>query len=236
MISWHTTIVTLFPELFPGALDSSITGKAFQNGLWSLSTVQIRDFALDKHNTVDDTCYGGGAGMVLKPDVVDGALHKAVSLDDRPRPVVYLTPRGRPLCQEDVKKYATTPGVILLCGRYEGIDQRVIEQWNMDEVSIGDYVLTGGEIAAFPFLDACIRLLPGVVGKEESLENESFELDLLEHPQYTRPNDWNNRIVPEILLSGDHKKIAAWRLNEAETITQIRRPDLWQRYLNRKQD
>ena len=178
----------------------------------------------------------GGAGMVFKPDVIYDALQSALLLDSRPRPLIYLSPRGKPLCQADVRTYAQAPGVILLCGRFEGVDQRVIDTLEMTEVSIGDYILTGGEIAAFPFLDACIRLQAGVVGKQESLENESFELGILEHPQYTKPQVWQNKIVPEVLLSGDHQKIAAWRMSEAEKITQLRRPDLWESYLKMKKN
>lgn len=230
-LPWHATVVTLFPELFPGPLDSSLTGRGLAAASWKLSTIHIRDYATDKHRTVDDTCFGGGAGMVLKPDVVDAALHAAVAMDERPRPLIYLTPRGKPLDQQDVRRLSLSgPGVIVLCGRYEGVDQRVIDAWQMEEVSIGDYILTGGEIAAFPLLDSCVRLLPGIVGKKESLENESFELGLLEYPQYTKPQNWDNKIVPDVLLSGDHQKIAAWRQFEAEKITQVRRPDLWQQY------
>lgn len=233
---WHATVVTLFPEVFPGVLSYSLTGKALSNSLWRLTTVQIRDFAVDKHHTVDDTCFGGGAGMVLKPDVVHEALKAAKTLDNRSRKMIFLTPRGKSLDQADVRRFSSTcDGLIVLCGRYEGVDQRVIDHWEMEEVSVGDYVLTGGEIAAFPLLDSCVRLLPGVVGKEESLQNESFELGLLEYSQYTKPQNWNNKIVPDVLLSGDHKKIAAWRQNEAEKITQMRRPDLWQKYLMRNE-
>ncbi len=234
---WSATVLTLFPEMFPGPLGHSLSGKALEEGLWSLDPVQIRDFATDKHRSVDDTCFGGGAGMVLRPNVVDAALEQVKLREgsEGNRPLLYLTPRGKPLDQAMVRRYALeSPGVILLCGRYEGIDHRVMEHWEeqgMEEVSIGDYVLSGGEIAALTLLDACIRLLPGVIGKEESLANESFELGLLEYPQYTRPQVWKNKIVPEVLLSGDHQKIAAWRQKEAERITQIRRPDLWVRYL-----
>ena len=231
---WHATVVTLFPGLFPGPLGVSVTGKALARADWDLTTVDIRDFSCDKHRTVDDTCFGGGAGMVLKPDVVYNAMQAAIALDDRPRPLIYLTPRGKPLVQDHVRRYAQGPGVVLLCGRFEGVDQRVVDALEMEEVSIGDYVLTGGEIAAFPFLDGCIRLQPGVVGKQESLQNESFELGILEYPQYTKPQVWNNKIVPDVLLSGDHQKIAAWRMKQAEEITEMRRPDLWVKYLKTK--
>jgi tRNA (guanine37-N1)-methyltransferase len=234
---WVATVLTLFPEMFPGPLGHSLAGRALEEGLWSLDAVQIRDFATDKHHSVDDTCFGGGAGMVLRPNVVDAALEHVTLRKEAPinRQLIYLTPRGKPLDQSMVRRYALeSPGVILLCGRYEGVDHRVIEHWEeqgMEEVSVGDYVLSGGEIAAFTLLDACIRLLPGVIGKEESLASESFELGLLEYPQYTRPQVWKDKIVPEVLLSGDHQKIAAWRKKEAGRITQIRRPDLWVRYL-----
>jgi tRNA (guanine37-N1)-methyltransferase len=233
---WAATVLTLFPEMFPGPLGHSLSGKALEEGLWSLDLIQIRDFATDKHRSVDDACFGGGAGMVLRPDVVGAALEQAMSCHTpEDRPLIYLTPRGKPLDQAMVRRFASSSGIILLSGRYEGIDHRVIEHWQeqggLEEVSIGDYILSGGEIAALTLLDACIRLLPGVIGKEESAANESFELGLLEYPQYTRPQVWKNKIVPEVLLSGDHQKIAAWRQKEAARITQIRRPDLWVRYL-----
>ena len=230
---WHATMVTLFPEMFPGALGYSLPGRALEDKKWLLDCVQIRDFAFDKHRTVDDTPYGGGAGMVLKPDVIHEALEHAKGLGDPDRPMIYLTPRGKPLTQKMVRRLGLeTPGVVLLSGRYEGVDHRVIEHWNMEEISIGDYVLSGGELAAQVLLDACVRLIPGVIGKEESLTNESFELGILEYPQYTKPQKWNNKIVPDVLLSGDHQKIAKWRQDEAETITRIRRPDLWQAFRN----
>lgn len=234
---WSATVLTLFPEMFPGPLGHSLSGKALKQGLWSLDTVQIRDFATDKHRSVDDTCCGGGAGMVLRPDVVDAALEHALAREtpSAKRPLVYLTPRGKPLDQAMVRRFALSSGVILLSGRYEGIDHRVIERWEeqggLEEVSIGDYVLSGGEMAALVLVDACIRLLPGVMSKEESATQESFELGLLEYPQYTRPQVWKNRGVPEVLLSGNHQEIAIWRQREAMKITQRRRPDLWARYL-----
>jgi tRNA (guanine37-N1)-methyltransferase len=236
---WAATVLTLFPEMFPGPLGYSLSGKALKEGLWALDVVQIRDFATDKHRSVDDTCFGGGAGMVMRPDVVNAALEHAMPCHTpEDRSLIYLTPRGKPLDQSMVRRFALSAGVILLSGRYEGIDHRVIEHWQgqgaLEEVSIGDYILSGGEIAALTLLDACIRLLPGVIGKEESAANESFELGLLEYPQYTRPQVWKNKIVPDVLLSGDHQKIAAWRQKEATRITQIRRPDLWVRYLNRQ--
>jgi tRNA (guanine37-N1)-methyltransferase len=228
---FHATVVTLFPELFPGGLGHSLTGKALADQKWVLDTVAIREYAPDKHRTVDDTPYGGGAGMVMKPDVVEDALEAAEGRGPSGRRKIYLTPRGTPLTQSLVREYATSPGLILLCGRYEGIDQRVIDAWQMEEVSIGDYVLTGGELPAQILLDAVVRLLPAVLGNQESLENESFELGILEYSQYTKPQNWKNKIVPDVLLSGDHQKIAAWRQEEAERITRERRPDLWQAFL-----
>ncbi|MBM3467928.1 MAG: tRNA (guanosine(37)-N1)-methyltransferase TrmD [Alphaproteobacteria bacterium] len=236
---WSAKVLTLFPEMFPGPLKYSLAGKALEEGLWTLETVQMRDFAPDKHQSVDDTCFGGGAGMVLRPNVVDAALEHTMAQEnkDSKRALIFLTPCGKPFNQAMARHYAlNTKGVVLLCGRYEGVDQRVIEQWKeqgMEEVSMGDYILSGGEMAALTLLDACIRLLPGVIGKEESSANESFELGLLEYPQYTRPQVWKNRPVPEELLSGDHKRIEDWRQNQSMNITQIRRPDLWVRYLER---
>ena len=238
---WSATVLTLFPEIFPGPLGCSLAGKALQEGIWSLNVVQIRDFATDKHRSVDDACFGGGAGMLLRPNIVDAALHMAMKSFVGPiagerypsaqvRPLIYLTPRGKPLTQAMVRHYSAADGIILLCGHYEGIDERVIEHWEMEEVSLGDYILSGGEIASLTLLDACIRLLPGVIGKTDSLHNESFELGLLEYPQYTRPQVWKDKAVPEVLLSGNHEKIASWRLREAEKITQIRRPELWAQY------
>lgn len=230
-MTFHATIVTLFPEMFPGSLGGSLTGRALEDHKWRLDTVQIRDHAQDKHLTVDDTPYGGGAGMVMKPDVVDRALTAAKDMGSPNRKMIYLTPRGKPFCQAMAHDYANTDGLILLCGRYEGVDHRVVEEWEMDEVSIGDYVLTGGELPAQILLDATVRLLPDVLGNKKSLENESFELGILEYPQYTKPQNWKNKIVPGVLLSGDHQKIAEWRQEEAERITRERRPDLWQAFL-----
>jgi tRNA (guanine37-N1)-methyltransferase len=228
---WYTTVVTLFPELFPGPLGHSLTGKALEKELWKLDTLQIREFARDKHRTVDDTPYGGGAGMVLKPDVVHDALEAAKERFHN-RHLLYLTPRGKPLTQQNIRRYAWhTSGLIILCGRYEGVDQRVIEHHRLEEVSLGDFILTGGELAAFPLIDACVRLLPGVLGKEESHQQESFENNLLEHPHYTKPQTWQGYSVPEVLLSGDHQKIAAWRQQQSEQVTQDRRPDLWEKHL-----
>lgn len=222
-MTWRADVLTLFPEMFPGPLAYSLAGRALQSGIWSLQAVNIRDFATDRHRTVDDAPFGGGAGMVLRPDVVDAAV--ASVSDDRPS--VYLTPRGRRLTQRDVRGYGEGPGLVLLCGRYEGVDQRVIEARRMQEVSIGDYVLSGGELAALVVLDAIVRLLPGVMGAAESAAEESFSERLLEYPHYTRPAEWQGRHVPDVLLSGDHAAVAAWRRAEAERITHERRPDLF---------
>lgn len=227
--AWRATVLTLFPGMFPGTLGQALAGRALEAGLWSMQAVDIRDQATDRHRTVDDTPFGGGAGMVLRPDIVDAAIAQVA--DDRP--LVFLTPRGRPLCQDDVRRYAAGPGVVLLCGRYEGIDQRAIEARHAQEVSIGDYVLSGGELAAQVLLDACVRLLPGVMGAMESAEEESFAAGLLEYPHYTRPAEWQGRKVPDVLLSGNHAAIAAWRRTESERITRERRPDLWHAHLAR---
>jgi tRNA (guanine37-N1)-methyltransferase len=222
-MSWRASILTLFPEMFPGPLGYSLAGKALENRIWSLETIQIRDFAHDRHHSVDDTPFGGGAGMVLRPDVIDAALDRAAD----GRPILCLTPRGRRFAQGDAVRLAGGDGVILLCGRYEGIDQRVIDHRNMDEVSLGDYVLSGGEPAALVLLDAAIRLLPGVMGAADSATEESFCRFLLEYPHYTRPAEWHGRHVPDVLLSGHHAAVAAWRRDQSEQITQERRPDLW---------
>lgn len=224
---WKVTVLTLFPEMFPGPLGQSLAGKALEAGHWQLESHDIRGFATDRHRTVDDTPFGGGAGMVMRPDVVDRAIDH---VEDAPGPLVYLTPRGTPFDQDRARALAAEPGVKLLCGRYEGIDQRVLDKRDVVEVSLGDFVLSGGEPAALAVLDACVRLLPGVMGSSESLEEESFERGLLEYPLYTRPAEWEGRPVPEILTSGHHERIRAWRLQEAERITAARRPDLWRRY------
>jgi tRNA (guanine37-N1)-methyltransferase len=226
-MSWRATILTLFPEMFPGPLGHSLAGRALEAGRWSLAAVSIRDYATDRHRTVDDVPFGGGAGMVLRPDVVDAAL---ADVADDSRPLVCLTPRGRPFTDADARRYAEGPGLVLLCGRYEGVDQRVIEARGMEEVSVGDYVLSGGELAALVVLDAAVRLLSGVIGAAESANEESFAAGLLEYPHYTRPAEWQGRRVPGVLLSGHHAAIAAWRLSEAERITRERRPDLWAAY------
>lgn len=230
MAAWTATVLTIFPEMFPGPLGASLAGKALAEGAWALETVDIRHFARDNHASVDDTPFGGGPGMVMRPDVVDAAVE---AVADRPGPLIYLTPRGRPLCQARVRDLARGPGVRLLCGRYEGIDERVLEARAMEEISIGDYVLSGGEPAAMVLLDACVRLLPGVLGAEASLAEESFETGLLEYPHYTRPQTWRGRGVPEVLLSGHHARIAQWRRAAAEATTRERRPDLWARYERR---
>jgi tRNA (guanine37-N1)-methyltransferase len=228
-MSWRATILTLFPGMFPGPLGHSLAGRALESGIWALETRDIRDFAAGRHRNVDDTPFGGGAGMVMRPDVVDAAIESAAD----GRPLLYVPPRGRRLAQEDAQRLAAGPGLVVLCGRYEGVDQRVIEARAADEISVGDYVLSGGELAAMVVLDACIRLLPGVMGAAESADEESFSNGLLEYPHYTRPAEWQGRPVPGILLSGDHAKIAAWRHAEAETITRERRPDLWHAYRSR---
>ena len=230
---WTARVLTLFPEVFPGPLGVSLAGKALENSLWALEVLDIRDFARDKHRSVDDQPFGGGPGMVMRPDVVDAAL---AAVEARPGPVVYLSPRGRLLDQARVRQLAAEPGVTLLCGRYEGIDQRVLDARGVEEVSVGDYLLSGGEPAALALIDAVLRLLPGVVGNEASLEEESFERGLLEYPLYTRPAEWRGRKVPEVLVSGHHEKVRLWRLAEAETITKQRRPDLWARYRAKRDD
>ncbi len=232
MFSAH--ILTLFPEIFPGPLGHSLAGKALENGLWSLKTSQIRDFAKDKHQTVDDTPYGGGAGMVMRADVLDAAITHAHSLLPNAQ-LIYFTPRGIPFTQK-LAHELTQKNLILLCGRYEGVDERLLQTHKPLEISIGDYVLSGGEIAAITLLDSCVRLLPGVMGASESLSEESFSLDgdfagLLEYPHYTRPPMWNGQEVPDVLLSGHHVDIRNWRLQEAQTTTKTRRPDLWKKFL-----
>jgi tRNA (guanine37-N1)-methyltransferase len=226
-MAWQATVLTIFPEMFPGPLGHSLAGKALAEGLWRLLTVDIRDFARDKHRSVDDAPFGGGPGMVMRPDIVDAAIAGT----DAPGPLVHLSPRGRPLSQARVEELAAGPGVRLLCGRFEGIDERVIRARAEDELSLGDFVLSGGEPAALALIDACVRLLPGVIGDEAALAEESFARGLLEYPHYTRPQSWQGHGVPEVLVSGDHAKIRRWREAEAERATQERRPDLWQRFL-----
>jgi len=229
---WTANVLTLFPEAFPGPLGFSLAGKGLERGLWSLEVLDIRDFARDKHRSVDDAPLGGGPGMVMRPDVVDAAIEAIV---DRPGPLVYLTPRGRLLDQALVREFAAGPGLRLLCGRYEGVDQRVLDAREVLEVSVGDFVLSGGEMAALVLLDAVVRLLPGVMGNAESAAEESFEEGLLEHPLFTRPALWQGRQVPEVLLSGHHEKVRRWRRAQAEEVTRLRRPDLWRRYLESRE-
>ncbi|MEO1038929.1 MAG: tRNA (guanosine(37)-N1)-methyltransferase TrmD [Pseudomonadota bacterium] len=224
---FRATVLTLFPEAFPGALGVSLIGAALEKELWALETVDMRAFSRHKHASVDDTPAGGGPGMVLRPDVAADAID---SIDLRDRPLIHLTPRGRPLTQTQVRQWAAGPGVVLFCGRFEGLDQRVVEARAMDEVSVGDAVLAGGDIPAQYLIEACVRLIPGVLGKLASTEDESFEGDLLEYPQYTRPRVWEGREIPDVLVSGDHGKIARWRREQAEEITRRRRPDLWARH------
>ena len=223
------TVLTLYPEMFPGPLGVSLAGRALADGAWALETVQIRDFAADRHRTVDDTPAGGGAGMVLKPDVLAAAIDHARTLHPD-CPVLALTPRGAPITQARIRELAAGPGVTLLCGRFEGFDERIFAGREIEEVSLADIVLSGGEPAALAILDACIRLLPGVMGAPSSGAEESFEEGLLEYPHYTRPQEWEGRTIPEVLRSGDHAKIAAWRKQKAEEDTRSRRPDLWERH------
>jgi tRNA (guanine37-N1)-methyltransferase len=222
---WRATILTLFPDMFPGPLGISLAGKALASGLWALETRDIRDSATDRHRSVDDTPAGGGPGMVLRADVLAVAIDAAEIGQTRPR--LLMSPRGRPLTQSLVMELAAGSGPLIVCGRFEGIDERVIAARGLEEVSIGDYVLSGGEIAAMALVDACVRLLPGVMGKQASGADESFSEGLLEYPQYTRPQEFEGRIIPEILTSGDHARVAAWRQAEAEALTRARRPDLW---------
>jgi tRNA (guanine37-N1)-methyltransferase len=227
---WRASVLTIFPEMFPGPLGVSLCGKALASGVWSLQVADIRDFALDKHRSVDDTPAGGGPGMVMKPDVLARAID-ATATEARPR--LLLSPRGTPLTQARVEALCRGPGAILVCGRFEGVDERAIASRSLEEVSIGDYVLSGGEIAAMVLLDACVRLLPGVMGAPLSAADESFAEGLLEYPQYTRPQSWEGRPIPEVLISGDHARIAAWRRAEAERLTRERRPDLWAAFSRR---
>jgi tRNA (guanine37-N1)-methyltransferase len=228
-VSFAARILTLYPEMFPGPLGISLAGRALAEGKWALEAIQIRDFATDKHRSVDDTPAGGGAGMVMRADILAAALD-ATTASHPTLPVLAMTPRGAPLTQERVRVLADGPGAIILCGRFEGIDQRLFDARAIEEVSIGDYILSGGEMAALTLLDACVRLLPGVMGAASSGDDESFETGLLEYPHYTRPAEWEGRTIPEVLRSGDHARIAAWRKSQAEAITRLRRPDLWERH------
>ena len=224
------TILTLYPEMFPGPLAVSLAGRGLREGLWSMEAVQIRDFAADKHRSVDDTPAGGGAGMVMRADVLATALDSVALGQEQKRPILAMTPRGKPLTQDRVRALAEGPGAIVICGRFEGIDERLFEAREIEQVSIGDYILSGGEMAALTLLDACIRLIPGVMGAPSSGMDESFETGLLEYPHYTRPVEWEGRTIPEVLRSGDHARIEAWRRAQAETDTRLRRPDLWERH------
>lgn len=226
---FSATILSLFPEMFPGTLGYSLAGKALEKGVWTLDTINIRDFGLTKHKCVDDTPYGGGAGMVMRADVLDAALQSAHEKAPQNK-MIYMSPRGKPFTQGIAREYATYPGLTILCGRFEAVDARLFDTWPLAEISMGDYILSGGEVAAMTLLDVVVRILPGVMGNKESDSEESFANDLLEYPHYTRPHTWDNKIVPDVLLSGDHQKIATWRRVQAEKITKERRPDLWERY------
>ncbi len=228
--SWRATVLTLYPGMFPGILGHSLTGKALDEGIWSLKTINIRDFATGKHRNVDDTPAGGGPGMVLRADVLAKAIDSAPS----DAPMIYVSPRGKPFTQAYAKELSEGPGATILCGRFEGVDERILSARNVLEISIGDYVLTGGELAAQVLIDACIRLIPRVLGNTESAEHESFSNGLLEHPQYTRPTEWEGHTIPEVLLSGHHGQIADWRQAQAEALTKERRPDLWRAYQEAK--
>ena len=226
---WRARVLTIFPDMFPGPLGVSLTGQALTRGLWSCEAVDIRTYAEDKHASVDDVPFGGGPGMVMRPDVLGRAV-EAARADAEDLPLIYMTPKGAPLKQETVRRLADGPGLIALCGRFEGMDQRVMDVYPGEEISLGDFVLSGGELPAMTLIDACVRLLPGVIGAEASLEEESFETGLLEYPHYTRPREWQGQSVPDVLLSGHHENVRAWRLAQAEEITRQRRPDLWERY------
>ena len=220
-------IFTLYPEVFPGPLNKGLYGKALSEKKWKLETINIRDYAIDKHKTVDDTPYGGGSGMLIKPDVLANSLDENINHDEK---IIYLSPKGKLFNQEKAKLLSTEKSINLICGHFEGVDQRVIESRNIEEISIGDFVLSGGETAAFILLDAILRLIPGIIGNKESVNEESFENGLLEYPQYTKPQIWEEKSVPNVLLSGDHAKIKDWRLSQSEAITRDRRPDMWQKY------
>lgn len=231
LMNFTAQILTLYPEMFPGPLGQSLAGRALAEGIWSCEPIQIRDFATDKHRSVDDTPAGGGAGMVMRADVLASAVDHALARQPD-APVLAMTPRGAPLTQNRVRQLAAGPGVTILCGRFEGIDERLFDARAIEPISIGDYILSGGETAAIVLIDACIRLLPGVMGAASSGDEESFEAGLLEYPHYTRPPMWEGRAIPEVLRSGDHAKIAAWRKQRAEDDTRSRRPDLWERYVS----
>ena len=228
------SILTLFPEVFPGLLGASLPGKALKDGIWALETLDIRSFARDKHASVDDTPYGGGAGMVMRPDVLDAAIKGAEAKFGKASRKIYLSPRGRVLDQALVRELAAEESLLLLCGRYEGVDQRVIDVEGLEEISLGDFVLAGGEVAAMALIEACVRLLPGVLGNADTLGEESFEAGLLEYPHYTKPQEWHGMKVPEVLISGHHEKVRVWRHEQAEKITAARRPDLFEKYVSKK--
>jgi tRNA (guanine37-N1)-methyltransferase len=229
----NITVLTLFPELFPGPLGVSLLGKALTKGLWTLRIVNLREYGMGAHKTVDDSCYGGGAGMVMRPDVIHNALLD-VACEKSNFLFVYMTPRGCPLQQHHLTSWSTVSNIVILCGRYEGVDERVLKWWNFQEISLGDFVLCGGEIPAMAFIEGIIRLVPGVVGNETSLVTESFENNLLEHPQYTRPFEWNGMTVPEVLISGHHKNIHLWQKQQSQETTQHRRPDLWKQFCEKE--
>ncbi|MGB6231342.1 MAG: tRNA (guanosine(37)-N1)-methyltransferase TrmD [Litorimonas sp.] len=235
---WRATVLTLYPDAFPGGLGASIIGAAAKNGLWQLELVDIRDFAVNRHRTVDGPPAGGGAGLVLKPDIsakaIDSVVRAPLGNERDDRPLLYMTPRGKPLTQDRVKQLAAGPGLVCFCGRFEGLDERVIESREMEEVSIGDFVLAGGEVAAQAMIEACVRLLPGVLGNSDSAEEESFEAGLLEYPLYTKPRVFEGREIPAVLTSGDHGAVARWRRARREEITKARRPDLWEAYLDKE--
>lgn len=231
---WKAQVITLLPDAFPGILGQSLTGRALKDGLWQLEDIDLRRFGEGKHRNVDDTPAGGGAGMVLRPDIMAAAIDHARSRIARQAPLIYLSPRGRPLTQAMARRLAKGPGVTLICGRFEGLDQRVIDHYRIAEVSLGDFVLTGGEIAAQALIDATVRLIPGVLGNQASTEEESFSEGLLEQPQYTRPAEWRGLPIPQVLMSGHHGEVAKWRRAQSEELTQERRPDLWDAYLARR--
>ena len=232
---WRANALTLFPEMFPGPLGVSLVGRGLEDGVWSLETVNIRDYATDKHRSVDDAPFGGGPGMVMRPDVISTAI-EATLAKSPDLPLIYMSPRGRPLTQQRIHQLSAGPGLTVVCGRFEGLDQRVLDTHPIEEISLGDFVLSGGEMAAMVMIDACVRLLPGIIGSSESLSEESFERGLLEYPHYTRPQEWNGQMVPEVLTSGHHENVNSWRRSQAEKITRERRPDLWTRYVDENPD
>lgn len=234
--AWRAQVITLLPQAFPGVLGESLTGRALKDGLWQLDTVDLRRFGEGKHRNVDDTPAGGGAGMVLRPDVMGRAIDEARSAMPPTAPILYLSPRGRPFDQAMGRELSQTPGVTLICGRFEGMDERVIQHYGIQEVSLGDFILTGGEIAAQALIDATVRLIPGVLGNADSTEEESFSDGLLEHPHYTRPPEWKGQKIPDVLMSGHHGEIAKWRREQAKEITETRRPDLWAAYRKRTRE